>query len=116
MTDWPKQVEYDDLAIDLTLIDITGIEDPLRDGVQEAVADCKMAGVHATHCPVDHSTMWHLHYLQCYHGRTTFPLAVAGCHEGVLSLKTLFFDPSLNNFLWGQGYCAAIVGPRTVLA
>jgi len=33
MTDWPAQVEYDDLAIELTLIGITGIEDPLRDGV-----------------------------------------------------------------------------------
>jgi len=33
MTDWPAQVEYDDLAIKLTLIGITGIEDPLRDGI-----------------------------------------------------------------------------------
>jgi magnesium-transporting ATPase (P-type) len=31
------QVAYDDLACDLTLIATTGIEDPLRDGVREAV-------------------------------------------------------------------------------
>ena len=83
MTHWPKQVEYDDLAIDLTLIDITGIEDPLRDGVREAVANCKMASIRAMCCPVDRSTMWHLHYLRCYHGRTTFLLTVMGRHEGV---------------------------------
>ena len=53
MTDWPTQVEYDDLAIDLTLIGITGIEDPLRDGVREAVANCKMAGVRVTMCTGD---------------------------------------------------------------
>ena len=53
MTDWPAQVEYDDLAIDLTLISITGIEDPLRDGVREAVADCKKAGVRVTMCTGD---------------------------------------------------------------
>jgi len=45
MADWPAQVEYDGLAIDLTLIGITGIEDPLRDGVREAVANRKMAGM-----------------------------------------------------------------------
>ena len=53
MTDWPAQVEYDDLAIKLTLIGIIGIEDPLRDGVREAVADCKMAGVRVTMCTGD---------------------------------------------------------------
>jgi len=53
VTDWPAQVEYDDLAIDLTLIGITGIEDPLRDGVREAVASCKMAGVRVTMCTGD---------------------------------------------------------------
>jgi Ca2+-transporting ATPase len=41
------------LAIDLTLIGITGIEDPLRDGVRKAVADCKMAGVRVTMCTGD---------------------------------------------------------------
>lgn len=34
------QVAYDDLACDLTLIAITGIEDPLRDGVRIAIAKC----------------------------------------------------------------------------
>jgi len=47
------QVEYDDLAIDLTLIGITGIEDPLRKGVREAVAKCKNAGVRVTMCTGD---------------------------------------------------------------
>jgi len=42
-----------DLAIELTLIGITGIEDPLRDGVREAVADCKMAGIRVTMCTGD---------------------------------------------------------------
>ncbi|TFY54084.1 hypothetical protein EVJ58_g9067, partial [Rhodofomes roseus] len=39
------EVEYEDLARDLTLIAITGIEDPLREGVREAVANCFKAGV-----------------------------------------------------------------------
>ncbi|KAN0105567.1 HAD-like domain containing protein [Russula decolorans] len=43
-------VEYDNLATDLTLIGITGIEDPLREGVREAVAKCKNAGVRVTMC------------------------------------------------------------------
>lgn len=36
---------YEALAQELTLIGITGIEDPLRDGVREAVAKCHRAGV-----------------------------------------------------------------------
>lgn len=44
------QVEHDDLATDLTLIGITRTEDPLREGVQEAVAKCKKAGVRVTMC------------------------------------------------------------------
>jgi len=47
------QVEYDDLATDLTLIGITGIEDPLREGVREGVAKCKNAGVRVTMCTGD---------------------------------------------------------------
>jgi Ca2+-transporting ATPase len=47
------QVEYDDLATDLTLIGITGIEDPLREGVREAVTKCKNAGVRVTMCTGD---------------------------------------------------------------
>ena len=58
-TDWPAQVEYDDLAVDLTLIGITGIEDPLREGVREAVANCKRAGVRVTMCTGDNVlTAW----------------------------------------------------------
>ena len=49
----PWQVEYDNLATDLTLIGITGIEDPLREGVREAVAKCKNAGVRVTMCTGD---------------------------------------------------------------
>lgn len=47
------QVEYEDLAQDLTLIAITGIEDPLRDGVRDAVADCFKAGVTVKMCTGD---------------------------------------------------------------
>jgi Ca2+-transporting ATPase len=42
------------LATDLTLIAITGIEDPLREGVREAVAKCKNAGVRVMMCTGDH--------------------------------------------------------------
>ena len=41
------------MATDLTLIGITGIEDPLREGVREAVAKCKTAGVRVTMCTGD---------------------------------------------------------------
>jgi Ca2+-transporting ATPase len=41
------------LATNLTLIGITGIEDPLRGGVREAVASCRMAGVRVTMCTGD---------------------------------------------------------------
>ena len=41
------------MAINLTLIGITGIEDPLRNGVREAVISCKMAGVRVTMCTGD---------------------------------------------------------------
>jgi Ca2+-transporting ATPase len=46
------KVAYDDLAKDMTLIAITGIEDPLRDGVREAVAKCQKAGVTVKMCTV----------------------------------------------------------------
>ncbi|KAH8983384.1 calcium-translocating P-type ATPase [Lactarius hatsudake] len=48
------QVDYDDLTTDLTLICITGIEDPLRPGVREAVANCGKAGVSVKMCTGDH--------------------------------------------------------------
>ncbi|KAI0303590.1 hypothetical protein B0F90DRAFT_1301070 [Multifurca ochricompacta] len=53
---WPpdgmdmNEVEYDDLATDLTLIAITGIKEPLREGVREAVAECIKAGVPVKMC------------------------------------------------------------------
>ncbi|RHZ69214.1 hypothetical protein Glove_287g31 [Diversispora epigaea] len=48
--EWPPtgingEVSYDDLNKDITLLGIVGIEDPLRDGVREAVQDCINAGV-----------------------------------------------------------------------
>jgi len=48
-----NEVAYDDLARDLTLIGITGIEDPLREGVRDAVAKCRMAGVNVKMCTGD---------------------------------------------------------------
>jgi magnesium-transporting ATPase (P-type) len=47
------QVDYDDLMTDLTLISIIGIEDPLRPGVREAVANCGKAGVRVKMCTGD---------------------------------------------------------------
>ncbi|EMD33945.1 hypothetical protein CERSUDRAFT_117474 [Gelatoporia subvermispora B] len=47
------EVAYDDLARDMTLIGIVGIEDPLRDGVREAVKDCSKAGVTVKMCTGD---------------------------------------------------------------
>ncbi|KAH7919721.1 Ca-transporting ATPase [Leucogyrophana mollusca] len=60
-TSWPPagvqtsedEVAYDDIAQNLTLIGITGIEDPLREGVREAVADCTKAGVTVKMCTGD---------------------------------------------------------------
>ena len=49
----PAQVEYDDLAQDMNLIGIVGIEDPLREGVREAVANCIKAGVGVKMCTGD---------------------------------------------------------------
>ncbi|KAH9168805.1 calcium-translocating P-type ATPase [Lactarius sanguifluus] len=48
-----NEVDYDDLTTDLTLICITGIEDPLRPGVREAVANCGKAGVRVKMCTGD---------------------------------------------------------------
>ncbi|KAL5526157.1 PMC1 [Sanghuangporus baumii] len=47
------EVPYEVLASDLTLIGITGIEDPLREGVTEAVAQCHKAGVQVKMCTGD---------------------------------------------------------------
>ena len=40
-----NEVSYEDLSCDMTLVAITGIEDPLRVGVCEAIATCRHAGV-----------------------------------------------------------------------
>ncbi|GLB40161.1 putative this magnesium-dependent enzyme catalyzes the hydrolysis of ATP coupled with the transport of calcium [Lyophyllum shimeji] len=59
---WPPQgmphdeegeVPFEALAQDLTLIGITGIEDPLRSGVRDAVAKCHRAGVTVKMCTGD---------------------------------------------------------------
>ncbi|KAJ6513357.1 Ca-transporting ATPase [Mycena sanguinolenta] len=51
--DEQNEISYDDLARDLTLIGIVGIEDPLRPGVAEAVKKCQMAGVAIKMCTGD---------------------------------------------------------------
>ena len=48
-----RQIPYEDISTGLTLIGITGIEDPLRPGVREAVADCHKAGVTVKMCTGD---------------------------------------------------------------
>ncbi|KAF7316904.1 Calcium-transporting ATPase [Mycena chlorophos] len=54
---WPpsdeQEVTYDELAHNLTLIGIVGIEDPLRPGVSEAVKKCQSAGVTIKMCTGD---------------------------------------------------------------
>ena len=59
-TQWPpadvdsvEEIPYSYLAQDLTLIGITGIEDPLRPGVRDAVAQCLKAGVTVKMCTGD---------------------------------------------------------------
>jgi len=44
------EVPYEDLSCDMTLVAITGIEDPLRVGVHEAVATCHHVGVTVKTC------------------------------------------------------------------
>ena len=53
------------MATDLTLIGIIGIEDPLREGVREAVAKCKSAGVRVTMCTGDNVLTARSIALQC---------------------------------------------------
>ncbi|WVQ83119.1 calcium-translocating P-type ATPase, PMCA-type [Cryptococcus sp. DSM 104549] len=47
------EVPYQDIAKDMTLIAVTGIEDPLRPGVREAVEKCQHAGVAVKMCTGD---------------------------------------------------------------
>ena len=49
----PDDVSYEYLSRDLTLVAITGIEDPLRPNVREAVATCHHAGVTIKMCTGD---------------------------------------------------------------
>ena len=53
------------MANELTLIAITGIEDPLRPGVREAVADCHKAGVTVKMCTGDNVLTARSIALQC---------------------------------------------------
>ena len=48
-----NEVSFDDLSYDMTLVAITGIEDPLRPGVRDAVASCRHAGVTVKMCTGD---------------------------------------------------------------
>ncbi|KAJ8521107.1 hypothetical protein ONZ45_g2153 [Pleurotus djamor] len=59
------EVAYEDLANELTLIGITGIEDPLRDGVRDAVAKCRRAGVTVKMCTGDNVLTARSIALQC---------------------------------------------------
>lgn len=59
------EVPYEALARDLTLIGITGIEDPLRPGVREAVAACTRAGVQVKMCTGDNVLTARSIALQC---------------------------------------------------
>jgi len=47
------EVEYEDLSLNMTLIGIVGIEDPLREGVRESVGKCHRAGVTIKMCTGD---------------------------------------------------------------
>jgi Ca2+-transporting ATPase len=86
------QVAYDDLACDLTLIAITGIEDPLRDGVREAVAKCHKAGITIKMCTGDNVLTARSIALQC--GIYLFASRQLHLPEGAVSL-TMSDRPSL---------------------
>ncbi|KAF9233446.1 P-type ATPase [Melanogaster broomeanus] len=50
---WPPRMLYEALPHELTLVGIVNIEDPLHEGVREAVVDCQKAGVTVKMCTVD---------------------------------------------------------------
>jgi Ca2+-transporting ATPase len=58
-------VDYEDLARDMTLLGVVGIEDPLRPGVPEAVAKCQRAGVAVKMCTGDNVLTARSIALQC---------------------------------------------------
>ena len=43
--EWPADVDADLVERDLTLLGLVGLEDPPREGVAEALADCRQAGI-----------------------------------------------------------------------
>lgn len=43
--DDPSQADFDSVCRDMIFVGVVGIQDPLRDGVKEAVIDCQHAGV-----------------------------------------------------------------------
>lgn len=45
LQDDPSQAEFDDVFDDMVWLSVVGIQDPLRPGVREAVAQCQKAGV-----------------------------------------------------------------------
>lgn len=45
LEDDPRQAQFDDIFEDMVFLSIVGIQDPLRNGVPEAVAECQKAGV-----------------------------------------------------------------------
>ncbi|KAL1627966.1 plasma membrane calcium [Neofusicoccum ribis] len=45
LEDDASQANFDDVFKNMTFLGLVGIQDPLRDGVREAVQDCKKAGV-----------------------------------------------------------------------
>ncbi|KAJ7773119.1 hypothetical protein B0H16DRAFT_1304903 [Mycena metata] len=59
------EVAYEDLAQNLTLIGIVGIEDPLRPGVKDAVRKCLLAGVAVKMCTGDNVLTARSIALQC---------------------------------------------------
>jgi Ca2+-transporting ATPase len=71
--EWPPRnvplsdgaVDWEDLAVDMTLLGIVGIEDPLRPGVPEAVAKCHRAGVAIKMCTGDNVLTARSIALQC---------------------------------------------------
>ncbi|KAJ7792541.1 Ca-transporting ATPase [Mycena olivaceomarginata] len=64
---WPTrdEVSYEELAQNLTLIGVLGIEDPLRPGVLEAVKKCQMAGVTVKMCTGDNILTARSTAIQC---------------------------------------------------
>lgn len=60
-----QEVPFEHLLSGMTLIGIVGIEDPLREGVREAVADCHKAGVAIKMCTGDNVLTARSIALQC---------------------------------------------------